>query len=201
MRVMSEEKLVELEDYIKRYVNNHSGNSPKLREIAAFLGCAKSTALRYVEELEKRGKVAYSGKNTLEIPGQERLRTGFVRLPVLGEIVCGSPNEQEQYIEGYVAIPEAWARGECFLLRTYGDSMTDLGIDEGDLVLVRRTSEAYDGQVVVALTENGNTLKRYFSSNGKPRLHAENKTYKHPDIYPEELTIQGVALKLIKDIV
>ena len=79
--------------------------------------------------------------------------------------------------------------------------MVDAGVDAGDLILVKKTSEATDGQIVVALTENGNTLKRIFWENGRPRLHAENKNYpaEQRDIYPKELSIQGVALKLIKD--
>ena len=85
-------------------------------------------------------------------------------------------------------------------MRAYGDSMADIGIATNDLVLIRRTETANDGDVVVALTEDGNTLKRLFWENGRPRLHAENRRYRKPDIYPERLTVQGVALKVIKDI-
>lgn len=94
-----------------------------------------------------------------------------------------------------------WCKGDCFLLRAYGDSMINIGVEKGDLILVRKTNEASDGDIVVALTENGNTLKRIFWEDGKPRLHAENKSYspKEQNIYPKQLTIQGVALKLIKD--
>ena len=92
--------------------------------------------------------------------------------------------------------------GECFLLRAYGDSMIDLGIEKGDLILVRKTSEAADGQVIVALTEEGNTLKRIRYENGEPVLYAENKSYPESKrvIRSKKLTIQGIALKLIKDI-
>ena len=64
------------------------------------------------------------------------------------------------------------------------------------------SSSAENGAVVVALTEEGNTLKRLFWEEGRPRLHAENKKYKpiRRDIYPETLIIQGIALKVIKDI-
>ena len=99
-------------------------------------------------------------------------------------------------------MPEELIDGECFLIEAYGDSMIDIGIAKGDLVLVKKTETAYDGDVVVALTEDGNTLKRLFWENGKPRLHAENKTYtgRMLNFYPRELTIQGIALKVIKDI-
>jgi repressor LexA len=117
-------------------------------------------------------------------------------------IICGTPDEQEEHITGYLAVPEEWVDGECFLLEAYGDSMVDIGIDEGDLILVKKTETASTGDVVVALTETGNTLKRLFWENGRPRLHAENSTYTEEkiDYYPKELTIQGIALKVIKDI-
>ena len=88
------------------------------------------------------------------------------------------------------------------MLRAYGDSMIDIGIEKGDLILVKKTCTAEGGEVVVALTEEGNTLKRLFWEDGRPRLHAENKRYKpkNRDIYPKSLIIQGVALKVIKDI-
>ena len=93
--------------------------------------------------------------------------------------------------------------GECFLLRARGDSMVDIGVNEKDLVLVKKTNEALDGQVVVALTENGNTLKRLSYENGKPILLAENSTYSEKErvIRPKRLEIQGIALKVIKNII
>ena len=77
----------------------------------------------------------------------------------------------------------------------------DVGIDDGDLVLVKRefgSLSEYNGKIIVALTEDGNTLKRLFVENGKPRLHPENKKYR--DIYPKRLEIQGTALRVIKQI-
>ena len=67
---------------------------------------------------------------------------------------------------------------------------------------IRLVGVAKSGEVIVALTENGNTLKRLFWEGNKPRLHAENKNYPNDkkDIYPKELTIQGIALKVIRDI-
>ena len=88
---------------------------------------SRSTAYRYILELEKRGLVSYSGKNTLETELQRKMRCGFKRIPIIGQIVCGSPEEQEEHVSGYLAIPEEWIDGECFLLRAYGDSMIDIG--------------------------------------------------------------------------
>lgn len=202
MRTMNQEKIEKLSRFIKQYVRDNNGDSPSLSEITEYMEMSKSTAYRYVLELEKRGIVTYSGKRTLGTDLQRKMKCGFRRIPIVGQIICGSPDEQEEYVSGYLAIPEEWIDGECFLLRAYGDSMIDIGIDEGDMILIKKSETACSGDVVVALTEKGNTLKRLFWENGKPRLHAENKHYraKDIDIHPRTLTIQGVALKVIKNI-
>ena len=78
--------------------------------------------------------------------------------------------------------------------------MVNAGIDDGDLVLIRQQRNAEPGQIVVALADNMNTLKRYLlDSEGQAYLHPENEAY--PDIHPEnELAIQGVAVKVLKDL-
>ena len=202
MRAMNEEKLQRIADFIKKYARENNGESPSLADIMEYMSMAKATAYRYILELEKRGVISYSGKKTLESPLQRKMKCGFRRLPIVGRVICGSPDEQEEHVSGYLAIPEEWVDGECFLLEAYGDSMVDIGVEEGDLVLVKKTETANNGDVIVALTENGNTLKRLFFDGNKPILHAENKTYSADkiDIYPSELIIQGIALKVIKDI-
>ena len=202
MRVMSEEKLQRLAEFIKQYARDNNGASPSLSDIMTYMGMVKSTAYRHILELERRGVISYSGKKTLESPQQRKMRCNFCRIPIVGMIICGTPDEQEEHITGYLAVPEEWVDGECFLLEAYGDSMADIGIDKGDLVLVKKSETANSGDVVVALTEDGNTLKRLFWEDGKPRLHAENSTYSAEmrDLYPRELTVQGIALKVIKDV-
>ena len=202
MRAMNEEYIEKLAEFIKQYARENNGEAPRLIDIMSYMNMAKATAYRYILELEKRGIVSYSGKKTLESPLQKKMRCDFRRVPIVGMVICGTPDEQEEYVTGYLAIPAEWIDGECFLLEAYGDSMIDLGISEGDLILVKKTETANNGDVIVALTENGNTLKRLFWEGNKPRLHAENKNYSDDkkDIYPKELTIQGIALKVVKDI-
>ena len=201
MKVLNQEKLDRMAEYIKGYMRANNGEAPKFGEILAYMDMSKSVGYRYLTRLKEQGIIEYSGKGTLSMEGRSLRRYNSVRVPIVGNVICGSPEEEEEYAEGFLAIPEEWVQGECFLLRAYGDSMVDAGVEAGDLILVKKTSEATDGQIVVALTENGNTLKRIFWENGRPRLHAENKSYsaQQRDIYPKELSIQGVALKLIKD--
>ncbi len=201
MKVLNEEKLAQMAEYIKTYMHANNGEPPKFADILEYMGMTKSVGYRYLTRLKERGIIEYNGKGTLGMNGIYTQRSHARRVPILGNIICGSPEEEEEYAEGYLAIPEEWIQGECFLLRAYGDSMVDVGIEQGDLVLVQKTTVANAGQIVVALTDKGNTLKRLDYENGKPILIAENSSYAEKDkiIRPRELTIQGVALKLIKD--
>ena len=90
--------------------------------------------------------------------------------------------------------------GDFFILRASGQSMIEAGIDDGDLVVIKKQVEANDGDIVVALVDNQNTLKRYFrdDENKKIILHPENKKMK--DIIVDECCIQGVACHIIKEL-
>ena len=202
MRVMNEEKLRAIQEYIESYVRDNNGESPSLADIMSYTSMAKATAYRYILELERRGLVSYSGKNTLEISGQEQMKSRFLRLAVYGVIPCGEPEDYRQDIEGYLAMPSEWVDGECYLLRATGDSMVDAGIDDGDLVIIKHAERAFDNQIIAALTEDGTTLKRYrISEGGEAFLMAENKSYPNDKryLYPESIVVQGIALKIIKD--
>ena len=204
MRVVDTEKLGRLQDFIRDYAFRHNGDAPKLSEIMDHMKMSKATAYRYVLRLSEDGGIEYSGKGTLALKEKSSSTRKYraVRVPIYGSIICGTPEEEQQYNEGYLAVPEEWVDGECFLLRARGDSMVDIGVHEGDLVLVKKAVTAADGQVVVALTENGNTLKRLGHEGGKPILRAENSTYAEEArvIRPKQLEVQGVAVKIIKDI-
>ena len=108
---------------------------------------------------------------------------------------------EEENIEEYVSLPTAiFGKGDFFILRASGQSMIEAGIDDGDLVVIKKQVEANDGDIVVALVDNQNTLKRYFrdDENKKIILHPENKKMK--DIIVDECCIQGVACHIIKEL-
>lgn len=199
MKKMNEEKLAEMARFIKEYIEKY-GDSPKFGQILEHMGMSNSVGYRYLMTLRDRGIIMYSGKDTLSVEGQEKMRPAFRRVPILGGIPCGSPEEHAELVEGYVALPEEWLFGDCYLLRAEGDSMTGAGIDDGDLVLIRKTTLSETGRVVVALVDGTDTtLKRYFvERDGKPVLRAENSKY--GDIHPFHLDVQGVAVKVIKDV-
>ena len=202
MRVLSEEKLNNMLAYIREYAHDNNGDIPALSKIMEKTGMVKSVAYRYMMTLRDRGLIEYSGKNTMRLSEDLSYyrKYGSVKVPIYGSVICGTPEEEEQQNPEYLALPEEWIMGDCFLLKARGNSMTGVGISDGDLVLVRRehgSPEKYSGKIIVALTEDGNTLKRLFWENGRPRLYPENERYK--DIYPEQLEMQGVAVKVIRE--
>ena len=120
---------------------------------------------------------------------------------LLGEIACGPFNFGEENILETYRFPKAFTgEGEFFLLRTFGESMIDAGIEPGDLVMVRQQNTARPGDIVVVSVGDETTLKRYYPEPEKQciRLHPENESME--DMYVTECVIQGVAVKVIKDI-
>ena len=201
MKKMNEEKLDKMLAFIKGYISRNNGVSPKFSEILEYMEMSNSVGYRYLTTLAERGEIVYNGRDTLSVVGQEKMRMSFRRVPILGAIPCGVPEEHSELIEGYLALPDEWLDGDCYLLRADGDSMTGAGIDDGDLVLIRRTTVSETGRVIVALVDGTDTtLKRYYvDKNGAAVLHAENPAYR--DLYPFHLAVQGVAVKVIKDVV
>lgn len=200
MKKLNEEKLSLMADYIKGYIKENNGASPSFGRIIEYMNMNNSVGYRYLTALRDRGIVEYSGKSTLSVKGQEKMKIGFSSVPVLGVIPCGLPEENRELIENYMPLPQEWCHGDCYLLRASGDSMIGAGIEDGDLVLIRATGTASAGQIAVALVNGTDTtLKRYMTdSEGRAYLHPENDKY--ADVYPSQLSVQGVAVKLIKDV-
>ena len=118
---------------------------------------------------------------------------------LVGDIACGSPTEAIENIEECYALPKAlFGDGELFILRTYGDSMIDVGIKENDFIVVRQQNTANDGDIVAALVNGESTLKRIYHKGSKIVLHPENKTMKDIVVNAEDCIIQGVLVSCIK---
>lgn len=156
----------------------------------------QTTAYRYVNTLIERGELDFSGRRSVKV---SEISAPIVRTPVLGRVACGIPKYAEENIEEYVKLPVAiFGKGDFYLLRANGDSMIEAGIEDNDLVLIRRQDTAEAGQIVVALVDDEATLKRFYPEQQRIRLHPENRAMK--DIYVDSCEIQGVAIKVIKDL-
>lgn len=176
---------------------------PSVQEIADYIGIAKSSASRYLSEMESKGLVrknsGFYGLETLKI--QKAMKTTHF-MPIVGEIACGTPILAEENIESYLTISgEFLGPGEYFALRAYGNSMTKAGIDDGDYVVIRKQETAKEGQIVVAMIDNSEcTLKRYYIDRKKRRIRLHPENDEMEDMYFSKVSIQGVAVKVIKNI-
>ena len=199
MRHKSVELMNSIQEFVEKYYldNRHS---PSTTEIAEAVGIARGTAHKYLVSMRDSGLIQYDGKHI--VTGKtEKASIEMTNVAILGSISCGIPQLEEEYIEEYVSLPVSmFGKGDFFILRANGDSMIEAGIDNGDLVVVRQQLEAKDGQIVVALVDNENTLKRFFvdKENNCIRLHPENKTME--DIIVKKCEIQGVAMHVIKSL-
>ena len=197
MRSKDKTLMAAIEKFVCDYTDK-TGISPTMQEVADSVGSSKATVQRYIAQMCDDGIIEYSGYRTMT---STKTKMQAVRVPVLGTIACGIPKFAEENIEEYVRLPVAlFGQGNFFILRAYGDSMVEAGIDDGDLVLIRQQNYADEGQIVVALIEDDATLKRFYPEpeNGIIRLHPENHTME--DIIVENCIIQGVAVKVLKDL-
>ena len=184
-------------EYIDTYFFEHH-DTPSNSEIADAMSISRSTAYKYLVAMSENGMLDYSNGEIMTAK-MRKVSVNNSTAPILGSIVCGSPEEQEEYVEEYVTLPQSlFGKGEFFILRAYGESMIDAGISPGDLVVIRKQQEARDGDIVVALVDNSNTLKRFYldEENHKVILHPENKAM--DDMIYDEVEIQGVAVHVIK---
>ena len=200
MRTKNPEYFKMIEEFINDYMEKN-GVSPTVREIHAGIGLAVGTVSRYLSFMRENGMLDYSGCRNITTREAMITRNESTKVPVLGAVSCGVPKFAEENIEEYVRLPIAlFGAGDFFILRANGDSMIEANIDHGDLVVVRRQNFAEEGQIVVALIEDEATLKRYYPEPEKRRvrLHHENSAMR--DIIVEDCIIQGVAVKVLKDL-
>lgn len=197
MRSKDPEIMKRIVDFVEAHHLDYN-SSPSLRVIADGVGIGSTTVYRYLMEMNERGMICYDGK-TIRNEKINKSQRGTIRAAVIGRIACGIPNLAEQHVEGYVNLPESlFGQGNFYILRASGCSMTEAGIDDGDLVVIREQNTAEDGQIVVALVDDEATLKRFFHEGDKIRLHPENPRMK--DIFVTDCRIQGVAVKVIHDL-
>ena len=200
MRHKSTELMEKIQTYVENYYKEYR-HSPSTTQIADAVSIARRTAYKYIVAMSDNGMIRYDGQQ-ISTEKTEKVQTELTSVALLGSVSCGVPTLEEEYAKEFVSLPVSmFGKGTFFMLRASGESMIDAGISTGDLVLVRKQSEAKDGDIVVALVENENTLKRYFvdKENKQIRLHPENKNMK--DIIVQDCKIQGVAVKVIKDLV
>jgi repressor LexA len=184
--------------FIADYQQKHEV-SPTLEEIGAEFGVHRVTIFQHVNALEKRGALRRQAQLARSIEILDPDFQANPGVPVLGSIAAGRPIEAvelaDERLEPSDLLPSG---GEHFALRVKGDSMIEDAICDGDLVIVRKTSQARNGQVVVAILEGEETtLKRFHRQpDGRVRLEPANRTMK--PIVVDRVEIRGVVTSVVR---
>jgi len=191
----------EILTFVQRYSEAH-GYPPSVREIGQALGLTSSSTVHsHLAALERKGYLRRdpSKPRALEVLRDEREIPArkVVALPVVGRVAAGQPILAQENIEEYFPLPADFVRSEeAFILHVRGDSMINAGIQDGDLLLVRRQPTAQNGEIVVARVDGDEaTVKRFFKEPDRIRLQPENDAME--PIYTRDATIEGVALAVI----
>ncbi|BDR57914.1 transcriptional repressor LexA [Xylocopilactobacillus apicola] len=199
-----QEILTKINQYIEEY-----SYPPSIREISKMMNVvSSSTAATYVNRLINDGylKKRDSRSRTLEITPKGKEMVGFVEeknhgIPLVGTVAAGQPIVAEESIEGFFPVPDniTYPIDELFMLSVQGDSMIEIGINNGDQIIVHRQSTADNGQIVVAMTEDYEaTVKRFYKEAGQIRLHPENSTM--ADLFYSNVTILGLVISLYRPV-
>ena len=192
----------EIWQFLATYVDEH-GYPPTVREIGDAVGLASpSTVHAHLANLERSGllKRDPTKPRAIELVGRRReeaatRNVATPTLPLLGQIAAGGPLLAEEAVEDEIAVPEPLGRDADFLLRVKGESMIEAGILDGDIVVVRKQSDARPGEIVVALVGDDEaadeaTVKTFHrEKDGRIRLQPENAALE--PLYPEHVEILG----------
>ncbi len=194
----------EIFDFIKRYSARY-GYPPTVRDIGKAVGLASSSTVHaHLANLERIGLLRRDPTKPRAIEMLDRAAAGvrnLVRpgLPLVGHVAAGQPVLAEENIEDYVQTP-AFAGGDegGYLLRVRGESMKNVGILDGDLVVVRQQDTASDGDIVVALVGEEATVKRFFREPDHVRLQPENESME--PIRSREVRVMGRVVGLMRSL-
>ena len=194
-------KQQEILEYIKSQILER-GFPPAVRDICEAVHLKSTSSVHsHMETLEKNGYIRRdpTKPRAIEILDESFnfTRREMVNVPMVGRVAAGEPLLAEQNVENYFPIPmEFMPNNQTFMLRVKGDSMINIGIFDGDLVLVEQRQTARNGEVIVALVEDGATVKRFFKEEGVFRLQPENDAL--DPIIVKEVQILGKVIGVFR---
>jgi len=200
----------EIWQFLVEYVDGH-GYPPTVREIGERVGLASpSTVHAHLANLERVGLIRRdpTKPRALELTGHRRVESEMAddvqRLPLLGRVAAGGPLLAEENVEDVIAVPESIGGSADFLLTVTGDSMIDVGILDGDTLVVQKRDDARNGEIVVALAgddegANEATVKTFYrEADGRIRLQPENRALE--PIYADHVKVLGKVVGVFRSI-
>ena len=195
------QKQSEILEYIKSQILN-KGYPPSVRDICQAVNLKSTSSVHaHLESLEKNGYIRRdpTKSRTIEIIDDNfnLTRREVVNVPLIGQVAAGQPILAVENITNYFPIPaEFLNNSETFMLNVKGDSMINMGIYDGDMIIVRRQQTADNGEVIVALVDDSATVKRFYKEDGHYRLQPEND-FMDP-IIVDNVEIVGKVIGLIR---
>lgn len=194
-------KQSEILEYIKSQIIN-KGYPPSVRDICEAVHLKSTSSVHaHLETLEKNGYIRRdpTKPRAIEIIDDNfnLTRREVVNVPLIGQVAAGQPILAVENITNYFPIPaEFLNNSETFMLNIKGDSMINMGIYDGDMIIVRRQQTADNGEVIVALVDDSATVKRFYKEDGHYRLQPEND-FMDP-IIVDNVEIVGKVIGLIR---
>lgn len=194
-------KQEEILEYIKDQILER-GFPPAVREICQAVHLKSTSSVHsHLESLEKNGYIRRdpTKPRAIEILDEsfQMLRREMVNVPVVGTVAAGQPIFAEQNIENYFPIPSEYMPNQpSFILKVKGDSMVNVGILDGDRVVVQQQSTAENGDIVVALVDDSATVKTFYKEDGYFRLQPENDAME--PIIVKDLQILGKVFGVMR---
>jgi len=197
------EQLTKTEKKIYEFIKENierEGYPPAMRDICAAVNISSTSCVfKYLNRLNDKGYIRKcNGKSRgiilQDIGESKQEKEDTIRVPLLGKVTAGIPITAIQNYEGYVDFPKSMSlgRSNLFALRIEGESMCEIGIMNGDIVVVEGGRYADNGDIVVAMIEDEATVKRFFKEPNRVRLQPENHTMK--PIYARDVTILGKVI-------
>lgn len=182
-------KQQEILEYMKKEILS-KGYPPSVREICDAVSLKSTSSVHaHLETLEKNGYIRRdpTKPRAIEILDDEfnLTRREVANIPIIGEVAAGQPLLAVENIKNYFTIPiEFMPKNECFMLVVKGESMINVGIYSGDMILVERRQDVRNGEIVVALVDDSATVKTFYKEEDYIRLQPENDTM-DPIIVPD----------------
>ena len=192
----SEENQRRILEFIRREIEE-KGYPPSVREICAAVGLkSTSTVHAHLNQLESRGLIRRDPTKPRALEVLDNSVSRGRSVPLVGKVTAGQPILAIENIEDYLPLPTGVLGNEgLFCLKVQGESMIEIGILDGDIIVVRQQESAENGEVVVAMTEeNEATVKRIFYEDHRVRLQPENR-YMEP-IYAPSVQVLGKVVGL-----
>ncbi len=199
-----QQKMADIRDYVYKTVDER-GCPPTIREICSKFDIkSTSSASYYLRKLEGAGELRINKQKSrgLEVTGKRITSRDVVAIPLVGSVTAGVPKLAVEDIDDTIYLPSSlFSRldDDTFMLEVEGTSMVDIGINDGDKIIVKQQNTARNGQVVVALIEGEmSTVKRFYMENNTVRLHPENKYMQDKFYNPQDISIIGVVVGLLR---